>query len=100
MPVSFSIPLEAVQLKDGEDMVSPNSGDAISIAIEGSVESIDDGLASINVSSVNGVEVGEAETPESPGADPENPDTEGNQVDVDHEAAKAELLASLEGKEI
>lgn len=91
MPVSFSIPLEAVQLKDGEDMVSPNSGDAISIAIEGSVESINDGLASINVSSVNGVEM--AEGPEAT----EEVDTP---VADENEAAKAEFLASLEGKEI
>ena len=92
MPASLTVPLEAVQLKDGEDLVSPGNGDTVSINIEATVDSVADGSAVVSVSSANGIDF--PQTAEEPDAEPEV------QPEEDHDAAKADFLASLDGKEI
>ena len=90
---SMTIPLEAVQLSDGGESVSPGKGDSVSFTVEGSVESIGEGVASIQVTSANGVDLGAPATVE----DTSTPEEMG---DEDMDAAKAEFLASLEGQEL
>ena len=64
MPTSITIPMEAVALMDGEEKVMPTQGDAISVTVEGTVESISDGSVPVYATSANGVDLGEEAAPE------------------------------------
>lgn len=88
---SISIPLEAVQLSDGGEPISPVEGETVSITVEGAVESVGDGIANIQIVSANGVEMG---------AQSEEPPMPEEMGDPDLDSAKAEFLASLEGQQI
>lgn len=49
--------MEAVALMDGDEQVMPAQGDAISVTLEGTVESISDGSVTVYANSVNGVDL-------------------------------------------
>lgn len=74
--MNISVPLEALALMDGEEAVSPESGDSVSVTISGRVSSLSDGLAVISVESANGVELGTSE---------DEPEEEAKEMSLDEE---------------
>ena len=62
----MKVPLAAVQLKDGEDTVSPEAGETVSVVMEGVVESINGDTITLAPSTANGVELEAAAPEEAP----------------------------------
>lgn len=70
MPISVTIPMEALAIMDGEESVAPSAGDAISVTLEGTVEDIVDGAVTVYATTANGVDL-EGDTGPEPEMDRE-----------------------------
>jgi len=81
MPFSITIPTESVAMMDGEEQVMPQSGDTVSVTIEGTVESIGEGGVSVYATTANGVDLA--------GDEPSEPTSD-----------RSEMLSLLEGAQL
>ena len=70
MPFSITIPTESVAMMAGEEQVMPQSGDTVSVTIEGTVESIGEGGVSVYANTANGVDLA-GDEPSEPTSDRE-----------------------------
>lgn len=55
MPTELKLPIASVSLQDGEELIEPAQGDSVSVTIEGTVQSLQDGSVTVYAESANGM---------------------------------------------